>query len=69
MATSAQPVLIKRYAKSRLYCPGAGRYVSLADLADMVEDDEDFVIRDAASGADITHLVLKQIIIERAGHG
>ena len=28
--------------------------MSLADLADMVEDDEDFVIRDAATGADIT---------------
>jgi polyhydroxyalkanoate synthesis repressor PhaR len=69
MATSERPVLIKKYGNLRLYRPGAGCYVSLADLADMVEDAEDFVVCDAATGADITQSVLKAIIIERAGHG
>ena len=53
----------------RLYDPAAGRYVTLEDLADMVEDDEDFVVTDAETGEDITRSVLKQIIVERKRHG
>ena len=34
--------------------PRAGRYVTLEDLALMVEDDEDFVVYEAKTGADIT---------------
>jgi polyhydroxyalkanoate synthesis repressor PhaR len=64
MALDNQPVTIKRYANWRLYNPGTGTYVSLGDLADMVEDEEDFVIYDAQTGADITRAVLKQIILE-----
>jgi polyhydroxyalkanoate synthesis repressor PhaR len=62
-----QPITIKRYANTRLYHPGAGRYVTLEDLADMVEDEEDFVVTDAASGEDITRSLLQQIV--RARHG
>jgi polyhydroxyalkanoate synthesis regulator protein len=35
----------------------------------MVEDEEAFVVHDAASGEDITPSILKPIIIERARHG
>ncbi len=63
------PVTIKRYAHQRLYAPAAGRYVTPDDLAGMVEDEEFFVVHDAASGEDITPSILKQIIIERARHG
>jgi polyhydroxyalkanoate synthesis regulator protein len=35
----------------------------------MIEDDEDFVVRDAKSGVDITASVLKQVISERPRHG
>lgn len=69
MAHLAEPVTIKRYAQQRLYVPAAGRYVTLKDLAHMVEDEEAFVVRDAATGEDITPAILKQIIIERAPHG
>jgi polyhydroxyalkanoate synthesis repressor PhaR len=62
-------MIIKRYGNSRLYDPGAGSYVSLHDLADMVENDDDFVVRDAKSGKDITTFMLKQIISERTHHG
>jgi polyhydroxyalkanoate synthesis repressor PhaR len=67
MASLNEPVTIKRYA-DRLYEPGSARYISLEDLALMVEDDEDFVVLDAKTGEDVTRLVLKQIISERA-HG
>ena len=67
MANLNEPVTIKRYA-DRLYEPGSARYISLEDLALMVEDDQDFVVLDAKTGEDVTRLVLKQIISERA-HG
>jgi polyhydroxyalkanoate synthesis regulator protein len=35
----------------------------------MIEDGENFVVCDAKSGTDITALILKQIITERAHHG
>ena len=69
MAHLVEPVTIKRYARQRLYAPAAGRYVTLEDLAHMVEDEAAFVVRDAATGEDITPAILKQIIIERAPHG
>jgi len=68
MAHLAEPVTIKRYANRRFYHP-AGRYVSLDDIASMAEDDEDFVVRDAQSGEDITRLTLQQIITGRRNHG
>jgi len=69
MAKAGTPLNIKRYAGARLYDPGAAAYVSLADLALMVEDDADFVVREAETGQDVTHSVLKQIIVERRRHG
>jgi polyhydroxyalkanoate synthesis repressor PhaR len=65
----AEPVVIKRYANRRLYNPAAGSYVSIDDLGALVEDEEDFVVYDVNTGDDITHIVLKQIIVERAHHG
>ena len=64
-----EPVVIKRYANRRLYNPAAGSYVSIDDLGALVEDEEDFVVYDVNTGDDITHVVLKQIIVERAHHG
>jgi polyhydroxyalkanoate synthesis regulator protein len=69
MSTSEQPILIKRYAHRRLYRPGTGTYVTLDDLALMAEDDEDFVVLEAETGADVTASVLKHIIRQRATHG
>jgi polyhydroxyalkanoate synthesis repressor PhaR len=63
------PVLIKRYDSRRLYQPDAGRYLTLDDLALMVEDDEAFTVREAATGEDITSSILQQIIRKRALHG
>jgi polyhydroxyalkanoate synthesis repressor PhaR len=66
---SAEAVTIRKYANRRLYNPVAGCYVTLDELGTMVEDEEDFVVYDAKTGDDITHSVLKQIIVERARHG
>ncbi len=69
MARSDEPATIKQYANRRLYHPGAGRYVTLQDLADMVEDEEEFVVYDAATGEDVTRPVLLKIIRAQAIHG
>lgn len=69
MARPDATITIKRYANSRLYDPVAAGYVTLEDLAAMVEDEEDFVVYDAETGQDVTRSVLKAIIIEQANHG
>jgi len=69
MARSAEPVIIKRYGGKRLYNPDLGAYVTLADLAHMVEDDEELAVIEAGTGEDITGSVLRQIIRARGRYG
>ena len=69
MTKSDEPVTIKKYANRRLYNTGTSSYVTLEDLANMMKAGEDFVVYDAKTGEDITHFMLKQIIVERARHG
>lgn len=64
MSAKDDPVIIKKYANRRLYNTGTSTYVTLDDLAEMVKKGEDFAVRDAKSGEDITHPVLTQIIFE-----
>jgi polyhydroxyalkanoate synthesis repressor PhaR len=64
MPAKNEPVIIKKYANRRLYNTGTSTYVTLEDLAHMVQRGEEFVVRDAKTGEDITHSVLTQIIFE-----
>ena len=48
------PITIKKYANRRLYNTGTSSYVTLEDLAEMVKNEELFVVYDAKSGDDIT---------------
>jgi polyhydroxyalkanoate synthesis repressor PhaR len=65
MASTAEPVKIKKYANRRLYNTGTSSYVTLEDLATMVKAGEDFTVEDAKTGEDITRSVLAQIIFEQ----
>jgi polyhydroxyalkanoate synthesis repressor PhaR len=65
MAKSDEPITIKKYANRRLYNTGTSTYVTLEDLATMVEAGENFVVYDAKTGDDITRSVLAQIIFEQ----
>ena len=62
-------VTIKKYANRRLYNTATSSYVTLDNLCDMVRNGEDFVVRDARSGDDITRQVLTQIIVEQEAKG
>jgi len=58
------PIIIKKYANRRLYNTSKSSYVTLEHLSQMVRDGEDFEVKDAKSGDDITRGVLAQIIFE-----
>ncbi|MCJ9428392.1 polyhydroxyalkanoate synthesis repressor PhaR [Kordiimonas marina] len=60
-----EPIVIKKYANRRLYNTETSGYVTLDHLATMIKDGEDFVVRDAKTGEDLTHAVLTQIIFEK----
>lgn len=64
MPAKDDPVVIKKYTNRRLYNTGTSTYVTLEDLAEMVKRGEEFTVKDAKSGEDITHSVLTQIIFE-----
>ena len=63
----ATQTVIKKYANRRLYHTGTSTYVTLEDLATMVQGGEDFVVYDARSGDDITRSSVPQRA--RAGLG
>jgi polyhydroxyalkanoate synthesis repressor PhaR len=60
---------IKKYPNRRLYDTEQSRYITLADLQKLAEAGEDFVVKDATSGEDITRMILLQIIAEQESGG
>ena len=67
--SAKQPTIIKKYANRRLYNTGTSAYVTLDDLAEMVQDGEEIEVVDAKSGEDLTRSVLSQIIFEQESKG
>jgi polyhydroxyalkanoate synthesis repressor PhaR len=68
-ASAEKPITIKKYANRRLYNTATSSYVTLDHLAQMVKQNEEFVVYDAKTGEDITRAVLTQIIVEEEGKG
>ena len=62
-------VTIKKYANRRLYNTSTSSYVTLEDLANMVQDGTEFIVYDAKTKEDITRPVLTQIIVEQEAKG
>jgi polyhydroxyalkanoate synthesis regulator protein len=52
------PILIKRYARSRLYDATRGRYVSVEELRQWRKEGVRFIVRDAETGTDVTRVLL-----------
>lgn len=63
------PIIIKKYANRRLYDTSTSSYVTLDALSEMVRNGQDFEVRDAKSGEDLTRQVLTQIIFEQETKG
>ena len=68
-AKDGDTVIIKKYANRRLYNTRTSSYITLDHLAQMVKDNIDFQVIDAKSGADLTHTILTQIIMEEEATG
>ena len=68
-ARDGEPIIIKKYANRRLYNTQSSSYITLEDLARMTREGIDFQVLDAKTGADITHQILTQIIMEEESHG
>ncbi len=62
-------VVVKKYSDRRLYDSEARRYVTLGDIAQMIREGADVEVVDAATGKDLTRVVLTQIIVEGSREG
>ena len=61
--------LIKKYPNRRLYDTQTSAYITLADVKQLVLDNEDFKVLDAKSNEDLTRSILLQIILEAEAGG
>ncbi len=68
-ATASGPRVLKKYPNRRLYDTQTSSYITLADVKQMVLDGQDFEVRDAKSGEDLTRSILLQIILEEESAG
>ena len=68
-AAPAGPRTLKKYPNRRLYDTRTSSYITLADVKRMVLSAEDFEVRDAKTGEDLTRSILLQIILEEESGG
>jgi polyhydroxyalkanoate synthesis repressor PhaR len=59
-------IVIKKYENRRLYDTTNSRYINLDEVAQLLREGRDVEVVDAATGEDLTRLVLTQIIVEHA---
>jgi polyhydroxyalkanoate synthesis repressor PhaR len=61
--------VIKKYPNRRLYDTEISSYITIEDVRQLIIDGEDFEVRDAKTGDDLTRQVLLQIISEHEQDG
>ena len=61
--------IIKKYPNRRLYDTKISSYITIEDVRQLIVDGEEFEVRDAKSGDDLTRQVLLQIISEHEQDG
>lgn len=64
----SEPRVIKKYPNRRLYDTFESRYITLAQIKQLVVNNTDFVVVDKKSGMDITRGILLQVIAEEEQH-
>ncbi len=68
-AAPGGPRVLKKYPNRRLYDTRSSSYITLADVKDMVLKLDDFEVRDAKTGEDLTRSILLQIILDEESGG
>ncbi|MBB4731092.1 polyhydroxyalkanoate synthesis repressor PhaR [Xanthomonas arboricola] len=61
--------IIKKYPNRRLYDTEISSYITIEDVRQLIIDGEEFEVRDAKSGEDLSRAVLLQIIADREQDG
>lgn len=61
--------VIKKYPNRRLYDTDTSSYITLAEVKQLVMENEPFTVRDAKSNDDLTRAILLQIILEEEAGG
>ena len=61
--------VLKKYPNRRLYDTQSSSYITLADVKRMVLEGQEFEVRDAKDGGDLTRSILLQIILEEESGG
>jgi len=61
--------LIKKYPNRRLYDTQTSSYITLADVKDLVQKQEEFQVVDAKTSEDLTRQILLQIILDEESAG
>jgi len=61
--------IIKKYPNRRLYDTQISSYITIEDVRQLIIDGEEFEVRDAKSGEDLTRSVLLQIIADKEQNG
>jgi polyhydroxyalkanoate synthesis repressor PhaR len=62
---SNESIRIKRYPNRRYYAAHTSRYISLAEIEQLIRDGATVEIVDSQTGEDLTRTILLQIIAER----
>lgn len=65
----AKSRLVKKYPNRRLYDTRNSAYITLADVKQLVLENEAFTVVDVKSGEDLTRSILLQIILEEETGG
>lgn len=61
--------IIKKYPNRRLYDTEDSRYITLADIRELILNKTDLVVIDKKSGDDITRSILLQVISDQETNG
>jgi|GEM_PF-1835355 len=64
-------ITIKKYENRRLYNTDTSAYITLSDIAKLIEEDQNIVVIDAKTREDLTQMTLLQVVLEhqQAGDG
>lgn len=62
----AEKIQLKKYANRRLYDTERSVYVTLEDIAALIRNGREVIVRDAKTDEDVTAFILTQIVLEEA---
>lgn len=63
---ASKTLIIKKYENRRLYNTATSQYINQDQVAQLVREGHDVRVVDAATGEDLTRLILAQIVVEDA---